>query len=160
MLRALRPGQTLIPFSVGKDVFQLHAAVDAGGDNGYGYHIHDGYQNRNALFCYGLSEKAEIDAAIEIRKDSRVDDGASSSTSGLSTAAIGLRYNICDGGVDKPSLGAECILKLPWLSADYKTRYIAPRIMVAGRQNAAGGKLCITGNLGFEFDGVSSSPSW
>ena len=155
-MRSLRPGYGINPWTVGEKVLQVHAGYDALWGTKTLTDAVIAHDNRagNLNLCYGLTEKLELEAFTEVRKDNTEYNHAPSSLSGMSIAAIGARYNILDRGLNGVSFGLQAVAKLPVQSSDYKARQILPRILFLLGWNPST-SVTLVGNVGVEYDGIN-----
>lgn len=153
-IRSVRPGVTIGPNTVGKGVLQFHLA---------GYKAWDGrrddtsvyYNNAtyaNALICYGITNKLELNLLAETRNDKIDINNIKMPASGVSLTAIGVRYTINEGDARTPSVGLQGLLKLKGQAADYQPRNMATRaLLLLGYEPTY--IVSMSANLGVDYSG-------
>jgi hypothetical protein len=160
MMRTLRPGFTVSPWTVGDRVFQVHV----GFTKGWGEKSTDGsvlYHNNQVAdlnLCLGLGEKFELEAFGAYKDEHAEQDYIPSTTSGFNMVALGGRYNIRDGGLNGFSAGLQGLLKFPVQSTDFRVKHITPRLLLLLGFNP-GNIITLTGNIGLEYDGKNDNPT-
>lgn len=159
-IRSVRPGVTIGPNTVGKGIVQFHF----GGYKGWDGRSDDtsAYYNKftyaNAIVCYGITNRLELDLLAETRKDNIDINNQEIPASGLSLAALGFRYTITEGNISGPSIGFQGLLKLNTQSPDYRTSNIAPRaLLLLGYEPTY--IISMSANVGIDFSGNNSEPT-
>lgn len=159
-MRALRPGYGVSPWTVGERVFQAHMGFDG---NWGAKTLTDAVLKHDSRIgslnmCFGITERLEIDAYSELRNDKLDVNHAQNTISGISLAALGIRYNIIDGGLNGISAGLQALAKLPVQSSDYRVRQVLPKILFIIGWNPSDA-ITLSGNLGVEYDGIKDNPT-
>ena len=154
-IRSGRPGQSIGPFTVGKNILQIQSGMDVFGfkNDNIGF-SGNGYLN-NTVVRYGILERLEISALIDYRVDNIKAGGLETETSGLSAFDIGGRYQVFAGKGAIPNIGFQMRVRLPVLSEDYKIDHVAPRfILVTGQKLSE--TFTLTTNWGGSWNGNNS----
>lgn len=157
LIRSSRPGQSFTPYTVGKGTFQIQSGINFNGFE------ESATTDGNGLFFialgrYGISETIEVRTEFQINRDKVVTAGEDEVFSGLSAWSIGMRFNILNPeDVKKPALGFQFDLNLNAASSDFKSEYIAPKIILLHSQ-ALSAKLGLTTNWGVAWNGNNASP--
>ena len=157
LIRSSRPGQSFTPFSVGKNVFQIQTGINFNGFD----------ENSNvdgngaflvALGRYGISETVEIRTEFQVNRDKMMTEGENVTRNGLSAWTIGVRFNVLNPEqATKPALGFQFDLNTNAASSDFKSKYIAPKVLLLHSQ-ALSSKWGLTTNWGVAWNGNDASP--
>lgn len=152
-----RPGQSIGPFTVGKDIFQIQSGVDI---TGFATEVNTsgGGWVSNHVIRYGLAERLEISSLLDYRAEKIKAASGETRLEGLSSLDLGGRYHIYSGHGLTPSIGFQLRVRLPVLSEDYKIDRVAPQFAVATSQNLWDQCTLVT-NWGATWDGISSDGS-
>ncbi|CAD5253764.1 MULTISPECIES: transporter [unclassified Imperialibacter] len=156
-IRSARPGQSVGPFTTGKNVFQ----VQTGGTyNAYSVGNTDVTGTNYTYLAslrYGILERLEIRSAFALRHDkTSVSD---LTAGGLGMWNAGIRYNLLDGHGEKPSLGIQADARFTAVDEDYKAANLAPRIMLIHGQRLTD-KLGLTTNWAVAWTGNNTDPAF
>ncbi|MBL7994375.1 transporter [bacterium] len=157
-IRSSRPGQAAEPFSVGRHVFQLQTGLDAAGFNENKMNFSGSAFGHNTVFRFGFTDRFELNATYEFRRDGYEINDSTYSTSGLSIGSIGSRINIYEGSGQIPAFGLDLSFKLPVLSEAYDSRYVAHNIVLIA-SNSINDKLSWLLNLGTSYNGNDAKPT-
>lgn len=157
IIRSSRPGQSFTPYTVGEDAFQIQSGInfngfdDSGSDDGDGFFF-------IALGRYGISETIEVRTEFQINRDQVMSAGEKETFNGLSAWTIGVRFNILNpDDATKPALGFQFDLNTNAASSDFKSEYIAPKIILLHSQ-ALNPWLGLTTNWGVAWNGNDEIP--
>lgn len=153
-IRSVRPGVTIAPNTVGKGVLQFHIdgyrGVDGRSDDTSAYYNNFAYADM--LVCYGITDKLELNLLTETRNDKVEINNRNMPMSGISLAALGVRYTISEGSSVSPSVGLQGLVKFKAQSQDYLTRNMATRaILLLGYEPTY--IVSMAANLGVDFSG-------
>lgn len=159
-IRSARPGQSVGPFTTGKNVFQVQTGLTY---NQFGFDNSELSANSFVYLAslrYGILEKLEIRSAFGLSRNSYdYESLGSDQYGGLSLWNVGARYNILNGGgTNKPSLGIQADVRLTAVDEDYAADNLAPRIMLIYGQQIAE-KLALTSNWAVVWSGNDTSPA-
>ncbi|MBS1538061.1 MAG: hypothetical protein JST20_09970, partial [Bacteroidetes bacterium] len=127
-IRSDRPGQAIVPFTVGKYIFQTQTGIDIGGSNSSESTIISRFYAPNISLRFGLTKNVELVSNWEYRYDRNNTNNTINSAYGLSLSSIGSRINFYEGESYEPSIGLQLTFKLPILAEAYNPNYIAPKI--------------------------------
>lgn len=152
-IRSDRPGQSITPFAVGKNILQIQSGVDYFNNEYAGSKGSGGLSN--TVFRYGITETFEISTMIEYKGETMA--GSSGTVRGLSAVDFGLRYNIYVGSGLIPTVGFQTTFRLPNLGGDYEIDQWAPRFMLVTNQQLAD-KIFFTTNWGASWSGNDAIP--
>ena len=157
VLRSSRPGQSFTPYTVGKNVFQIQSGLDINGFDD------DGVIDGSGVFFvllgrYGITETIEVRTDFQLNNDRITSPDGKERTNGLSAWNIGMRFNILNpDNAKSPALGFQFDLNLNASGEDYKSEYIAPKLLLLHSQNLSN-RLGLTTNWGVGWNGNSASP--
>lgn len=158
-VRALRPGQSVTPRTVGESCFQLGVT----GETGWSEKSDDAvdsynkYQSTTGYLYFGISHRLDVQALGGMRDDKFLVNGVDSRVSGWNLAAVGLKYNIFNTPSNNFALGLQALAKIPNISSDYPADKVAPRVSLLAEYNPAG-QVSLLANVGIDYDGVSNDP--
>lgn len=134
IIRTARPGQSIGPFTVGKNIFQVQSGVDFfGSKNGNTGERTEGVLH-NTVIRYGLAERFEISTLINYNSITIRSEDSDRKTNGLDGLDIGGRYELFEGKGLIPNIGLQVRFRLPVLSEDYSIDHVAPRFIVVTNQ--------------------------
>ena len=153
-IRTGRPGEAIGPFTVGARVFQLQAGFDYGEGSKNQYLLNQSY-SAGSVFRMGLTETFELGAAFAYLNLANVDGNSSS---GISALSIRLRNNIYVGKGLIPSIGVQLNFGFPFVSEDYKSEYVHPKITIMTAQRL-GKRFGFTTNWGAFWNGNDAIPT-
>jgi hypothetical protein len=156
-IRTGRPGQAFEPFSVGKNIFQTQTGFDF---DGVLIKLADFSRNSispNTLLRFGISNRVDINAAIDYREDFIVKSDSAYKKMGLSKLTLGTRINLIEGKNKIPAVGLQLGIRLPFLSEQYNHINPAPRIMISAFEQL-GERFTLLINAGIEYRGNNTSP--
>jgi len=155
-IRSGRPGQSIGPFTVGKNILQIQSGMDVFGfENNTANVKGDGFLN-NTVVRYGIGERFEISALADFRFETINSGGTETDLSGLAAFDVGGRYHIYSGQDLVPSVGFQLRFRLPVLSEDYKIDDVAPRFVIITNQQLSETFTLFT-NWGASWNGVNST---
>jgi len=149
-----RPGISISPYSVGKNVFQLQSGFILGGLRTDSNQRKSDILAESTVIRFGLTRTLEVSTAFTFRRDKteyRYFSTTENFQSGLSQADVGFRANLYEGHGLVPTVGFQTHLKLNILSKDYDTDYPGIVCLLATTQNLAPG-LTLTTNFGGVWD--------
>lgn len=154
-IRSGRPGASIGPFTVGKQIFQ----IQTGGN--FAKISYDYYTVSTShvpvVMRFGLWERIEVNGLLAYSKLSqRGENTVTDHNEGLSAAQIGVRVNILDGRGSGLSMGLQSRLKLNVLSEEFDHDRAAVNIILA-MSHPLGKKLGVTANLGVDTPGDHAS---
>jgi len=156
-IRSARPGQSVGPFTVGQNVFQVQTGGTCSGFALDNSNVSGKNFTYLASLRFGLLEKLEIRSAFALRHDSN--SASDVGYGGLSLWNAGLRYNLLDGHGDKPSLGIQADTRFTAVDADYRSANLAPRIMLIHGQKLTE-KIGLTTNWAVAWTGNNTDPAF
>ncbi len=154
-IRTGRPGASIGPYTVGKNVFQVQSGVN------FARFDHDFSKSNayrvDAVLRYGVTERIEISGVAAMSRISQsIENFSTSDQQGLSAAQIGVRFNLLNGKGEGLSMGIQSRLKLNVLSEDFEQDRLAnTTILILG--HPLGNRLSLTANLGFTTPGDPAS---
>ena len=157
-IRSSRPGQAAEPFSVGRRVFQLQTGFDAAGFNEKKNNFSGSAFGHNTVFRFGFTERFELNATYEFRRDGYEMNDSTYSTNGLSIGSIGSRINIYEGSERIPAFGLDLSFKFPVLSEAYNPQHVAPNVVLMA-SNAFNDKMSWLLNFGASYNGNDARPT-
>ena len=147
-IRTGRPGQTIGTYCLGARVFQAQ--------QGYTFRSRDfetGTQVTNStthILRVGLTEDFEVSGVLRFQSDDF--GGAGTDLSGISTAQLGVRYNVTSESERVPSIAVQTRLLLNTFGDDYGRQGVGHTTIVAiGKR--LGTKASLTGNAVFTHNG-------
>jgi hypothetical protein len=152
-IRTGRPGQAIGPFTVGARVFQIQAGLDYAEISKNEYLLSQTLFG-GSVFRMGLTEHFELGASVAYLNDKRYD---ATTLNGIAVLSLAMRNNIYVGKGLIPSVGVQLNIGLPYLSKDYNSEYIRPRITVMTAQRM-GSKLGFITNWGGYWNGNDARP--
>ena len=154
-IRSGRPGQSIGPFTVGKNILQIQSGMDIFGFKQEGTSFQgSGYLN-NTVIRYGVAERLEISALADYRFETIKANGSESDFSGLAAFDLGGRYQVYQGHGAIPTVGFQFRVRLPVLSEDYKIDNLAPRFIIVTGQKLSE-TFTLTTNWGGSWNGNNS----
>ena len=157
VIRSSRPGQSFTPYTVGTNVFQIQSGLNFNGFED------DPQTDGNGLFFvalgrFGITENIEIRTDFQVNSDQTTTADGKERTNGLSAWNIGMRFNILNPeNAKSPALGFQFDINLNASSSDYKSEYIAPKLLLLHSQNLSD-RLGLTTNWGVAWNGNTASP--
>ncbi len=151
-IRTARPGQSIGPFTVGKNIFQVQSGFDAFGSKNKNSGEQINGVLHNTVIRYGLAERFEISTLINYNSVTKKIFNQEEKTSGLDALDIGCRYEIFESQGILPNIGFQVRFRLPVLSEDYKIDHLAPRFILVTNQKISKTFTLFT-NWGGAWDG-------
>ena len=155
-IRTGRPGQSIGPYVVGTDYFQVQSGVDRAITRA------DSKTNTtllNNVLRYGLNESFEVSSVITLQEDSfpgsQVGD-----KSGVSDFQLGFRFNLIgkpNGMI--PGVGIQTRFKLTQVDSDYRSDHMAP-IFTFVTNHSLSSEVAWVHNVGVSYDGVTTIPKY
>ncbi len=157
-IRTGRPGQAIGSYTVGMGIFQVQSGFDffQSDNKNTGLKVH-GILN-NTVLRFGLTESFELSASVEVKAERFSLLNADTDQHGLSALDVGMRYHIIDAKGLRPNVGFQIRARLPFSSPDYKTKDIAPRMILVVSQRLSKTFFLIT-NWGANWSGNDSAPT-
>lgn len=159
VVRALRPGQSVTPRTVGESCFQLGVSGEIGwsekSDNVTD--AYNKYQLANGYIFFGISHRIEIEALGNMRDDKFLINGVESRVSGWNLTAAGFKWDIVNSRSNNFALGLQAIAKIPNISIDYPTNRVAPRVTLLAEYNPSD-QVSLLANAGVDYDGITNDP--
>ncbi len=120
-IRSSRPGQAVVPNSLGKSLIQVQSGINFGESKFNSNIINSVFEQANTL-RFGLTKNFELRSTFKLRSEKlRISNAESEQLGGLSFWDIGFRYNITASDSYKPSFGIQSELSLDWVSQDFRT---------------------------------------
>lgn len=163
-IRTGRPGEAIGPFAVGARVFQVQAGL------GFLDYKFDNPSDENSpaleygsafivgsVFRMGITEHFELNMGIAFQDGSQSIADSTYDRNGMNGFAFGMRYNIYVGKGWIPSVGFQVNLGMPWLSSDFNSNDVRPRMTLITAQRMAE-KWGLTTNWGLFWNGNNSQP--
>lgn len=158
IIRSSRPGQSFTPYAVGKEVLQVQTGI-----NFNSFDESDSNVDGNGVFLvalgrYGISETIEVRTEFQLNRDKIMTGEEKEVFKGLSAWSIGMRFNILDPvKATKPALGFQFDLNINAANSDFKSEYIAPKLLLLHSQ-ALNHWLGLTTNWGVAWNGNNATP--
>lgn len=151
-IQADRPDQTETPAIVPKGMFQVEA--------GFSYQKNNSISNTlnlpSSLWKYGVNENFELRLITEFVSEKTNDE----KSSGFTPILIGCKIKICEENGIFPKTSFIGHIALPnAASSKYKTLFYAPEFRFT-MQHSITEKLSLSYNLGAEWDGFSTEPTF
>lgn len=150
-IRTGRPGQSIGTYCLGARVLQ--------GQHGYNFRSRefdgrDGSRTKGFVnvLRLGLTEDFEVSGVLRLQHDAIVSDVATGSRSGVSSAQLGVRYNVTSESGKVPSICVQTRLLLNTFDEDYGREGIGQTTILAVSKSIVPGLGVVT-NLGFTHDG-------
>jgi hypothetical protein len=155
-IRSGRPGASIGPYTVGKNVFQIQT--------GFNYNettiTSDNAKNIwiwNSVLRYGVLEKLEVNGLINLQTEDITANGMNEIQSGVSNTQLGLRYNFTGNREGIPALGLQGRLLLKAQSEEYQRENLGMKfIFITG--NKITDWLSLTTNWGITWSGDGGDP--
>lgn len=151
-----RPDQTETPFLVPQGWFQMEV--------GFGKENHEGKNyalvHPTALLKYGVLKKFELRVEVNELSEHIEQVPNSKTTTGLSPVEIGAKVSLLEAKGIRPKTSLIAHLGLPFLSSrPFHTLHLAPSFRFT-MQNDLTDAIALGYNIGAEWDGTSTVPSW
>ena len=150
-----RPGASFLPYTTGKNVFQLQTGVfvdwfkDNELDRGNGF-------GSFSTLRYGPTERFEVRASFGFRGDRITNQSSESSYGGINVLSAGLKWNVIDGKGSGPALAFQQeFLFNVGTSEEYRITHIAPSTLLLFNMPLTSW-LSLTTNLGVIWNGESA----
>ncbi|MBZ9630232.1 transporter [Salegentibacter sp. LM13S] len=125
-IRTGRPGQSIGAFTVGSNVLQFQQGLDYFGTSEA--NLPEGFISNNVI-RYGILERVELSAVIDYKYQEFELNNNTRSLEGLSNLHLGFRVNINDQKEWLPATAFQMRLKLPNISDDFGSEYLAPAMV-------------------------------
>ncbi len=154
-IRSGRPGQSIGPFAVGKNIFQVQSGIDVFGFNNKAAGVKGSGYLHNTVLRFGILERLEISALADYRFETIKGNGSETDLSGLSAFDVGGRYEVFPGRGAVPTVGFQFRVRLPVLSKDYEIDNLAPRFIIVTNQKLSD-TFTLTTNWGGSWNGNNS----
>lgn len=154
-----RPGISIGPFTVGKNVFQIQTGLTLGGMHYDNESVEADILAEATVIRFGLTRTLEVNTAFTFRSDKTTyrhfnDEFAQS---GLSQADVGFRVDLYEGQGILPTVGFQSRLKLNILSEDYNSDHLGIVCMLVTSQKLTE-QLTLTTNWGAEWNNSIFGP--
>lgn len=149
-IRTDRPGQAIVPFTVGQGIFQTQTGIDYFRDESPAYRDEVTIYTAGTYLRMGVSERFEVNGAIAYSEQQDEFSDTQLKNKGISQLEMGVRSNIREGEGLSPSLGFQYSLKFPSPSAAFKSKYVASHIMLSTYQELIK-KTGLTTNWGLDW---------
>ena len=150
-IRTGRPGVSIGPFTVGRQLFQIQSGISAFGNNISGS---SNILNTDHVLRLGLTETFEVSTLIEVQKHLQ------ENVSGLNNFALGFRYNFAHKPKGLiPAIGLQTRFRVPVLSADYSIKKTVP-IVTLVTHHSLPKNISFNMNFGYTLDGNSLDPTY
>lgn len=163
-IRTGRPGEAIGPFAVGARVFQIQAGLGILDYKLYGNSPESTPPSENgtafligSVFRMGLTEHFEVNMGLAFQDGSQTVGTSTSDRNGMNAFAFGIRYNIYVGKGWIPSVGFQVNVGMPWLSPEFNSSAVRPRMTLITAQRMAE-KWGLTTNWGLFWNGDSPDP--
>jgi hypothetical protein len=155
-IRTGRPGQSIGPYVVGTDYFQVQSGVDQAWSRG------DSKTNTtviNNVLRYGLSESFEVSSVINLQQDS-FPESQTAEKSGVSDFQLGFRFNLIEKpeGII-PGVGIQTRFKFTQVDSDYRADHMAPIFTFVTNHNLTRDVAWVH-NIGVSYDGFTTIPKY
>lgn len=154
-IRTGRPGQSIGAFTVGKNVLQFQQGIDY-------YSIEDinlikGFVSNNVI-RFGLSETIELSTILNYQtENTELGNSTSSDKTGISDLHFGFRAHINDQKGWFPVTGFQMRLKIPNVSDDFGTKYLAADMIFVANW-ALPKDMSLATNWGMSYSGNDPNP--
>ena len=153
-IRTGRPGQSIGPYVVGQNYFQVQSGLDI--SESRAINATDTMTSLlNNIVRVGVSESFELSAVLNVQDDQFTAPSSSSDQSGVSSAQLGFRNNIIDtpdGFI--PALGIQTRFQMTTVSNSYRSENMAPMVTIASQHQVSLWASLVV-NIGLNYDGVS-----
>ncbi len=123
IIRTGRPGQSIGPFTVGKNVLQFQQGLEIGGVSNIN-NAPTSFINNNVI-RFGVSETVELSALIDYQQDYKNENNIYINNSGVSNLHLGFRVHLTNQKGLLPTTGFQMRLRVPNTSKDFPTQNIA-----------------------------------
>lgn len=134
-IQSSRPGQAFVPYTTGKNVFQVQSGLNALQTESAAANDSDLSMAYSGLFRFGIGEKLELRSSLVFAdQHTQLTNSSESHLSGISAWSVGARYNILSGGGTQPALGIQAGFALPYIGNDYRPVDLAPQVMLMHSQ--------------------------
>ncbi len=158
VIRTDRPGQAIVPYTVGKNFFQIQSGIEKSS------YSHAGTQNKkfnlDSTLKWGLSEKLELNTSVVYQQHGLIQN-ATDSHRGWSDLQAGFRYNLISthkGLV--PALGLQLRIHTDLVESLYHKNRMTPSLMISSHHEVIS-LISWTNNLGLSYaDGFDHSLSY
>lgn len=147
-IQTSRPGQAFVPFTTGKNTFQVQAGGNYTQLESRMSSKMSGFQSYGTTFRYGVLENLELRTGLTYSYNRILtSESGYADFSGLSLMSIGGRYNLAKGSGADPSFGVQGEVLLPFGTADFMNNPSGLRVMFIHSQQITE-LFQITTNLG------------
>ena len=157
-IRSGRPGISIGPYTVGKNVFQIQTGLILGGAQ-----PEDEADGETSLIAestvirFGLTRTLEVSTAFTFSRDKTENASGETTRSGLSQADVGFRVDLYEGQGIVPTVGFQSRLKLDILSKDYDPAHLGIVCLFITTQKLTQ-QLSLTTNWGAVWNGNDPDP--
>lgn len=156
VLRSGRPGQSIGAFTVGDDILQFQQGFEYNSFTNSSY-TPFGFTGVN-IIRFGILETLEISTLIDYQYHEKKFETETTYQSGIRNLQLGFRYHINDQKGWMPATAFQMRLKMPGISKDYESKYIAP-IMVFVANWGLPKKMSIATNWVLAYNGNDAIPT-
>jgi hypothetical protein len=148
-----RPSISSPSSTVGKGIFQIQSGVDYYSENSTvsGAPYEQNGQVFNTLLRFGFTEHFELAAGFNLRQDQFKLGGFSSNKKGVNGLTLHLRNNIVSEEGNRPSMGLQFNLNLPYATSTYSGNNLSSKIAFHLDKTIKSNNL-LTFNTGLEWN--------
>jgi len=155
-IRSGRPGQAIVPFTVGKGVFQNQSGIQFRELRLSESTLEE--QSGESVFRVGLLEQFELGAQVSYLRSRWSATTETMEQNGIDGLSIRARSNIFQGKGIIPSIGWQVNVGLPVVSENYNQDHLYPKITFMTGQSLLDW-LSLTTNAGLAWNGFSADPT-
>jgi hypothetical protein len=156
VLRTGRPGQAIGAYTVGNNILQYQHGFEY---NSYTNSSYSPYGfNTTQIIRFGILEALEISTLIEYQYQEQKFETETTYQSGIKNLQLGFRFHINDQKGWVPATAFQMRLKMPSISKDYESKYLAP-IMIFVTNWGLPKKMNIATNWVLSYNGNDAIPT-
>lgn len=151
-----RPGETQSPILVPRGWFQAELGLEKENNTDDDYTL----EHPTALLRYGVSKKFELRLESNVQTEYQQLIPNPKETTGLSPVEVGAKLFLAEEKGARPKTSLITQVGLPFLSSrPFRTPHLSPAFRLA-MQNSITEAFDLDYNIGAEWDGISTQPSW
>lgn len=150
-----RPGQAIVPYTVGKNTIQGQHGIDYthAEDNA----ITEGMLIDNVI-KYGIGSNIELNTLIDYQSTQTNTQPEVTKQSGFSNVHVGFRVKLFDEKKILPAIGFQMRMKIPGISKDYASKYTSPFMILTTNKSTTSG-IGMTTNWTVSWNGNDGVPT-
>jgi len=156
VLRTGRPGQAIGAFTVGNNILQFQQGFDFSSFSNSSY-IPFRFTNVH-IIRFGILESVEISTLIDYQYNEKRFETETTYQSGIRNLQLGFRFHINDQKRWMPATAFQMRLKMPGISKDYESKYVAP-IMIFVANWGLPKKMSVATNWVLSYSGNDAIPT-